>query len=51
MCKGPEAGTNFPNEEASEGLAFALEATPILGISLFKSLLSASPETMGKALH
>lgn len=27
MCKGPEAGNNFPSVEASEGLAFALEAT------------------------
>lgn len=51
MWKGLEAGNNFPSEEASEGLGLALEATPTLGISLFESLLSAAPETMGKALY
>lgn len=51
MCKGLEAGNNFPSEEASEGLGLALEATPTLGISLFESLLSAAPETTDKALY
>lgn len=29
MCKGLEAGNNFPSEEASEGLGLALEATQL----------------------
>lgn len=42
MCKGPEARRyNFLSEEISEGLAFALEATPLWASFCSK----AAPET------
>lgn len=42
MCKGPEAGSNFPSAEASGGLAFALEAT-LPGASLCLKVCSQLP--------